>query len=462
MASSPSPQMAHQNDEQWLALIVLSLVGAALFLWVYLEKTVYYTCALLHALWGLLLPFGFISPLRHLAAGKYNLLAATANHAASVSVSQWLDVMRQTLPILDGVLFPLCFAGLVIWWKHPSQARFTRRDISVGSLPQRLRARIPQLHALLVQSRGHKRLLQDPKDNRRFALTPEEFVSQHHLVSHQELDEPAAAAMFLAQAGPELTGWKSLRPHHRALFAVFGLQYFLNDRPAAEALLDTLNRSCRLPSRRDNRQGTCPVWTLANADFKRVASHPQAKAWLGAHRYVRSGLVWLYSHDLRLTPPRWRWLKGVDRPLWYALHRANAQKGFIEGAGIVAIARNEGQARDLGLPCPRPDVRTAVAGLKDDLIRIGLLWAPTSGEESWANPGHGDWAFDEEAAPPTVAAEPAAAGHGAPAQPKHPAQPAPAGNPAPSASASVAHKAPTTPAPADQASSGPPAGMFQI
>ncbi|HHH7191987.1 TPA: hypothetical protein ACP2LN_004829 [Escherichia coli] len=153
----------------------------------------------------------------------------------------------------------------------------------------------------------------------------------------------------MKQAGPALTGWKSLWPHHRALFTVFGLQFFLQDRPAAEALLDKLNISAAT-ARKTGAYRKCrhplPDWSLATQDFMRVARHPAAR----------------------------RWLKELERPLWYALHRANSSKGFIEGAGIVAIARNEGLAKSLHLPVPEPDVSMAVRGLRADLIACGLLW----------------------------------------------------------------------------------------
>ena len=185
----------------------------------------------------------------------------------------------------------------------------------------------------------------------------------------------------MKQAGPELAGWKSLRPHHRALFTVFGLQFFLQDRPAAEALLDKLNISAAT-ARKTGAYRKCrhplPDWSLATQDFMRVARHPAARRWLKEHRFVRSGLVWLYAHDLRLNSPRWYWLKELERPLWYALHRANSSKGFIEGAGIVAIARNEGLAKSLHLPVPEPDVSMAVRGLRADLIACGLLWEEES------------------------------------------------------------------------------------
>ncbi|EDG7556801.1 hypothetical protein B9H69_22865 [Salmonella enterica subsp. enterica serovar Poona] len=42
------------------------------------------------------------------------------------------------------------------------------------------------------------------------------------------------------------------RRWHLITRTIFGLQYFLDDRKAALSLMDALNRSCRLKSKRDN------------------------------------------------------------------------------------------------------------------------------------------------------------------------------------------------------------------
>lgn len=93
-----------------------------------------------------------------------------------------------------------------------------------------------------------------------------------------------------------------MAPHEKALFAIFGFQYFLDDRKAALKLMDTLNLSCRIKSKRDSGKFCTPVYSLAKSAFKRVIKSDGAQQWLKQHRYVRSGLVWLYAHDLRLAP----------------------------------------------------------------------------------------------------------------------------------------------------------------
>lgn len=350
----------------------LAILGLMLLLvaWLFLPDLVYWSCFMLHILWGMA-DFG---PFHTWAAPRYNLLAITANNAENVSVEQWLSVMEQTVGIMMVLLIPLSTVSLWSWVHHPARNWHTRRVLNISTLPFAMEAISPAIAPILNEGDSDRLLLDKRRPERRPAQRPEEFVEEHLLISNKQLDVARCRAVFMAQLGRPLTSWKSLQPHEKALFAIFGLQFFLDDRPAAKELMDALNRSCRLKSRRDQGKFSVPVYALARSAFTRVIRSEGAAKWLQEHRYVRSGLVWLYAHDLRLTPPNWLWLKGVDRTLFYALHRANTTKGFIEGAGIVAVARTETEAIRLGLPCPDACVDEAIDGLRADMLSLGLIW----------------------------------------------------------------------------------------
>ncbi len=74
-------------------------------------------------------------PFHNFAAPRYNLLAITANNAATITFSQWLDVMSRTVGILWLILLPMTFGFLWMWFHHPAQPRFTRRPLNIHTLP---------------------------------------------------------------------------------------------------------------------------------------------------------------------------------------------------------------------------------------------------------------------------------------------------------------------------------------
>lgn len=338
--------------------------------WLYLPELVYWSCFILHILWGMA-DFG---PFHVWAAPRYNLLAITANNAENVTYTQWINVMEHTTGIMMIFLIPLSCVSLWSWVHHPSRNWHTRRVLNISTLPFAMEAISPAIAPILSEGDACRLLLDTRRPERRPAQSPEGFAEEHQLIRNMQLDVALCRTVFMDQLGRELIGWKSLAPHEKAIFAIFGLQFFLDDRPEARELMDALNRSCRIKSRRDKGKFSVPVYALARTAFRRVIQSEGAAQWLREHRYVRSGLVWLYAHDLRLTPPNWLWLKGVDRTLFYALHRANTTKGFIEGAGIVAVTRTETEAMRLGLPCPQACVDEAIDGLRTDMLSLGLIW----------------------------------------------------------------------------------------
>ena len=350
-----------------LAILLCLLLLVA---WLYLPEFVYWSCFILHILWGMA-DFG---PFHTWAAPRYNLLAITANNAENITYEQWISVMEQTTGIMMIFLIPLSGASLWSWLHHPARNWHTRRVLNISTLPFAMEAISPAIAPILSEGDASRLLLDKRRPERRPAQSPEDFAREHNLISNMQLDVALCRTVFMEQLGHELNGWKSLAPHEKALFAIFGLQLFLDDRPAARELMDALNRSCRIKSRRDKGKYSVPVYALARTAFRRVTQSEGAKLWLREHRYVRSGLVWLYAHDLRLTPPNWLWLKGVDRTLFYALHRANTTKGFIEGAGVVAVARTETEAIRLALPCPQACVDEAIDGLRVDMQSLGIIW----------------------------------------------------------------------------------------
>lgn len=140
--------------------------------------------------------------------------------------------------------------------------------------------------------------------------------------------------------------------HERALLAVIGLQVFCNDRQGATRLADDLNRSCLQRGLLRRRIDPLPLWRLCEVPLQRVLAAPGVTDWLAMHVSVRSALAVLYGRDLRLPSARFRWLKGVDRTLWYALHSADTAKVFVEGP--ACWRRRAPSAMPTGWDCRGP------------------------------------------------------------------------------------------------------------
>lgn len=366
MQNTPS-QPSWENEQ---AHLLLSICAAILLCWMFFDSFVYWTSWVLYWLW---LSVDF--PQIHVwAGGKINLLANLANHAQQATFYEWLDVMNKTSGIFLLFMIPLVFFSGIGLAQHPMLPFRSKRLINIHTLPGIVSAFAPSVIPVLAAS-GRDGLMNDTSPENAWALKPEEFAELHNLIRRQVLDREATRAVFEAQVGgphANLDGWT---PHERALLAVFGAQVFLGDRKAATQLLDDLNRSCMVKGLfRRRRSEYTPIYSLADKLFARLENAPGVAEWLQTHRSVRTALVGLYGRDLRLPPARFRWLKGVDRTLWYALHTADTAKVFVEGAGVVAQARAESQAQKLALPRPGLLVTMAIEGLHAELESIGLVF----------------------------------------------------------------------------------------
>jgi len=300
-------------------------------------------------------------------------LANLANHGKNVTFVEWLDVMNQTSTILLLFLVPVVIFSGIGLAQHPMLPFRSKRLVNIHTLPSLVSAFAPSVIPILAAT-GGAGLMNDTSPEHAWGLWPEEFAEQHGLIRRQVLDREAARVVFEAQIGPPNNGLKDWAPWERALLAVFGAQVFLNDRKAATRLLDDLNRSCLVKGLLRRKRTYTPIYSLADKVFARVEAAPGVSEWLQCHGFVRTALVGLYGRDLRLPPARFRWLKGVDRTLWYALQDANTVKGYIEGSGVVAQSRAESRAKELALPHPGLLVTKAIDGLQSELEGIGLVF----------------------------------------------------------------------------------------
>ncbi|MBD8792731.1 conjugal transfer protein [Pseudomonas syringae] len=351
------------------AQLLMALAGILILCVMFFDIFVFWTSWILYWLWIMI----DVGPLHSWVAGKANLLVKLSQTAETATFDAWLSVMNQTSGILFLFLGPIVLMSAISLAQHPMLPFRSKRLVNAKTLPKLVSSFAPSVIPI-VAAYGPNGLKDDTSAINAWAAKPEEFAELHGLITRKVLNRQAAQSIFEAQIGPNHSYLDSWSPHEKALLAVFGLQVFLNDRKAATKLLDDLNRSCAVKGllRRRNPH-FLPLYSLADTGFSRVIASAGFKGLLTTHRAKRTVLAGLYGQDLRLPSARFRWLKGVDRTLWYALHSADTMKVFVEGAGVLAQARAESQAYKLGLPCDVLMVKKAVDGLQAELESIGLV-----------------------------------------------------------------------------------------
>lgn len=369
--SAYQPTPSPNNDQGTMMLMALALIMIAIAIF---HSIFYYACcAMLYYLWYL----ADFASIHTYVAGKINLLAWASNRVEELSLGEFLEVMNQTAGILYVFMLPVTVYGLVTTRNHPLS--ITRRKIDIHTLPKIMSTFSPAIIPALQYGDPKTQLLNVDPPEHRSAMTPDEFAISHKLVIGQRLDHERARQAFDAQLGTPLLSESSFSAHERALVAIIGLQVFCDDRSAALELRDALNRSCGKRQREHGNKRGYPQLSLAEKAFRQVMATPQAKAWVRRHSTTRTALSALHAQDLRLPAGQFRWLKGIDRTLWYVLSSSDRSKCFVEGAGVVTAAQWESLVSQLSkklkvvIPAPENLTAFAVRGLEDDLRNIGMV-----------------------------------------------------------------------------------------
>ncbi|EIQ5996740.1 conjugal transfer protein TrbA [Salmonella enterica] len=409
--SAPQHYPSPNNDQGTMMLMALALILIAIVIF---HSIFYYACcAMLYYLWYL----ADFASIHTYVAGKINLLAWASNRVEDLSLGEFLEVMNQTAGILYVFMLPVTVYGLVATRNHPLS--ITRRKIDIHTLPKIMSTFSPAIIPALQYGDPKTQLLNVDPPEHRSGMTPDEFAISHKLVIGQRLDHERARQAFDAQLGTPLLSESSFSAHERALVAIIGLQVFCDDRSAALELRDALNRSCGKRQREHGNKRGYPQLSLAEKAFRQVMATPQAKAWIRRHSTTRTALSALHAQDLRLPAGQFRWLKGIDRTLWYVLSSSDRSKCFVEGAGVVTAAQWESLVSQLSkklkvvIPAPENLTAFAVRGLEDDLRNIGMVIddyeRKTRIEEEEDNTTFDDLVFLHNAdIPPTVTSS---AGH---------------------------------------------------
>ncbi|RSZ55255.1 conjugal transfer protein TrbA [Massilia atriviolacea] len=310
---------------------------------------------------------GFVKQWRHEAA-------TLALNPESLSLEQLVKVMNKA-----GYLFiwiPLAMTLRSAWLAHTHPANRTRRRITAQNLPRIMAKHSPAV----IPSLYYGDLLNtDPYDHRS-AINPEEWAATNSLIVNGMLDRIRCRALFVADLGAPVSSLSDLSRHEKAMFAIFGARLLADgaDHGAAQVLLDQLNRSCHTGSWNDRRG--YPDLALCDAAFAKYASHPDAEKWLAKHPYPRTLLHAMHAAALafgRLPSSHFRWLKGIDRPLWYALNTTGRKAPFVESAAVFTQTMWEDFASDRGYRLTQPCVDDAVDGIEAYLVKVGLL-SPSS------------------------------------------------------------------------------------
>jgi intracellular multiplication protein IcmP len=326
--------------------------------------------------WGLLALVDLPGMPRTIAAWRSEA-AQLAADPGSVTLGELVSAMNTAGYVF--VAFPLLLAMRAVRIATRHRANLTRRRIDASTLPWIMAKHAPAVIPALYYGAQDTQLLNVDPEEHRSAVNPEEWVARNGLLVNGALDRSSCRNLLVKDLGEPISSLSELKAPERALFAVFGARLFADgadgvDGAAAQQLLDELNRSCHTHTY--NGMRGYPDLSLSEGAFQRYSSNPAAALWLAKHPYPRTLLHAMHkqaSQSGALASSHFRWLKGMDRGLWYALNTTGRKVPFMESAAVFTQALWEDFAHDCGYQLIEPHVDDAIVGVESYLIKIGLM-----------------------------------------------------------------------------------------
>lgn len=279
---------------------------------------------------------------------------------STVTMGQLVDVSNQIGSYIRWIATPLML-GLGVWLFRKSPTERFKRIYSDKTLPPVVAKLYPWMQISVSNDFSS---MDTNKGNWAVARTERQFARQHKLRNERgEIDKDRAAAVFIKQLGPVWLGYNGLKPHAKAIFAMLAAR-INKDFGAGDKMLMQLATSAAA--------GKLDMTGVDEMAKKYMESKP-IKRLIAAHAYERTILMSMLlvarggETGKDYLPPNWfLWLKGMDRPLWYALADVGRKTPHVESAGVFCHWLTE-RTRKKRLEMPW--VRNAVDGLIGELAK---------------------------------------------------------------------------------------------
>lgn len=358
-----------QNDDALLygllALICAVLIYAIWY--VFHGQIVFYT---LKFAWVIL---GFISlgPLEDVLSPVRQQLSGAALYADQIPFLEFLRLSAMGYIAFSPL--PLIWIFFEFWSTLNDPKQATKRAMSLD----RLRKIMNSHSTATIPLDGYPNLLKNNPPEHRPALSPLEFAKENELLKRRLLDRQKAENVFAKQLGDKIEDINSLPPHQQALFSIFASRLFGEDRQESQDLLDELNRSC-------SKTGY-PDFSITQKAFSTYSKNTEVATWLKHHKYAPTLLYAMHNEAMKygkLPSSYFRWLKGLDRTLWYTLNNSGRKVSWSECGGIFCQAEWEIFAKNKKGTLEGIHVTPAVDALEQWLANVGAIVQPiTEGED---------------------------------------------------------------------------------
>ncbi|WP_145557925.1 secretion/conjugation apparatus DotM-related subunit [Yersinia aldovae] len=350
------------------SLLIIGLLLVWIVIWYSNHtKLAYYG---LYSAWMLLAPFDLqVFPL----IGE--LRREIAEKAANPSAVSFFELFRMmNIAGYAYIILPILLTCLSIRMALHHRMEKVRRVITAENLPHIMSVHSPAITPVLY----YGDLMNEDIRGHESRIHPEEFAISHNLIDPvtKIFNEDKTKALFVKQLGRKISSLDELNIYERALFSIFAIRVFDSAEVAGQAqeMLDLLNRSCHTGHWKG--MPGYPEFEILNKLSKKYIELPEAKALLGYYPYPSTFLHILHQKACmrgKLPSSHFRWLKAIDRKLWYTLNATGRRTPCIESIIQVQLCKWQTLAYQNGYMLKEPYFDDSIRAFKNYLIKEGLV-----------------------------------------------------------------------------------------
>ncbi len=285
-----------------------------------------------------------------------------------VSFSELDLISREIGMTLQVPCILLClFLATVIYFKHPESG--FRDTETMDTLSEKMRGLFPALNIVAGLNLAKVNIDEGPWA---MGLTPIEFAKKHKLMAQNiktgkiVLDHYKTKLVFTQQLAEPFPGVAQLKPHEKALFAIFAA-YINYKRDEAERTMEEIVRQITPEKLKKNK-----LDYHTDALLKKYEDTPKVQKIITQHAYTNTIFMEMLTEARKsgiVLNSLYLWLKPIDRRLWYVLNNVGRKAVFIEAAAVQAHWLAE---RRLGFTIKQPMVDEAIFAL-DEAIQNRII-----------------------------------------------------------------------------------------
>jgi hypothetical protein len=295
--------------------------------------------------------------------------------------NNWNDIGFEYFQFVSnqaGILFRYIFAGLIgimavfilFFMKGSMFARTYTLAGGKGKGPSL--AHYQALHWRVFKTGASFNPDDTSNENEAQSMTPMEWMKKNNvtLTESDGLDEGAAYEGFIQQLGKPWHGYQSSETYIKVLcFLMYSnAKRDKNARKYKEDFAIIWTENKHNVAAKKSMKYLKQLLKKDNTFEKMIEKHTSKHAYTNTALYKL--LTWSRKNGGVFASAEFRWLKAIDRTLWYALNNCGRRAFHTEGAGVISHYHAE---NILGQALAEPHVDQAIDGLEDYLDDQGIM-----------------------------------------------------------------------------------------